>query len=358
MKKVILGILVIIIIAISVATFAFYNYYKKSLVAVGSSDEKVTITINEGSTSRQIIDKLYEANLLKDKKMAYLYIKLNPSNNLQAGTYELNRGMSLEEIIKKIGSGEAFFDTIKVTFVEGKRITNYAKTIHDSFGYSEDEIIKTLQDQEYIQELINKYWFLTEEVQNDKLYYALEGYLYPDTYEFTKDATIKQIIEKMLDKTSIVLSQYKTAIEESDLTLHEILTMASIIELEGASSSDRAGVAGVFYNRYYGGWSLGSDVTTYYAAKIEMSDRDLYQYELDDENDYNTRSSSMAGRLPVGPICSPGEDAIKAAINPTKHNYYYFVADKNKKTYFSSTLSEHNATINYLQSNGLWYTYE
>ena len=136
-----------------------------------------------------------------------------------------------------------------------------------------------------------------------------------------------------------------------------MLTLASIVELEGTKNSDRAGIAGVFYNRLSSGWSLGSDVTTYYAAKIDMHERDLYLSELNDYNAYNTRHSMMAGRLPVGPICIPGLDSISATSNPTNHDYYYFVADKNKKTYFSKTDAEHNSLVASLKEQNLWYEY-
>ena len=139
--------------------------------------------------------------------------------------------------------------------------------------------------------------------------------------------------------------------------LHEILTMASIVELEGANKLDRQGVSGVFYNRLKSGMQLGSDVTAYYAARVNMSERDLYQYEIDEVNDYNTRPGAMAGKLPVGPICNPSSTSIKAALMPEEHDYFYFVADKNKKTYFSKTYEEHQNIINKLKSEGLWFNY-
>ena len=214
-----------------------------------------------------------------------------------------------------------------------------------------------LSDKEFLEDLIEKYWFLTDDILNDKLYYALEGYLYPSTYQFSQDASIEDIIGKMLDAMGNVLGTYKEQIENNETSIHEVLTMASIVELEGANSNDRKGVAGVFYNRLHSGWSLGSDVTTYYAAKVEMSERDLYQYEIDEVNDYNTRPAAMAGKLPIGPICSPSLNSIKSSLEPEEHDYYFFVADKNKKTYFTKTNTEHQEIINKLKSEGLWYIY-
>ena len=120
----------------------------------------------------------------------------------------------------------------------------------------------------------------------------------------------------------------------------------------------RSGIAGVFYNRLKNNWNLGSDVTTYYGAGVELSERDLTIDELNDPNPYNTRSSAMLGKLPVGPICNPSVESIEAVINKESHDYYYFVSDKNGKTYFTKTDSEHNLKKNELIEAGLWYTYE
>ena len=265
--------------------------------------------------------------------------------------------MSFEEIMEKFNKGEVQDNSISVTFVEGKRITDYVKVINKNFGYSEEEILKVLSDKEYLNELIEKYWFLTEDILNDKLYYALEGYLYPDTYAFKQDASIKDIVGKMLDGMSNKLANCKELIDKNKYSVHEILTMASIVELEGANSNDRYGVAGVFYNRLNSGMSLGSDVTTYYGARVNMADRDLWQAEIEAVNGYNTRPASMAGKLPIGPICSPSIDSIKASLEPEEHDYLYFVADKTGKTYFNHTYQEHINTINRLKKEGLWYEY-
>lgn len=358
MKKaviIIISALVVLIFATCVGGFLFY---KSSLKPISSNDEVVTITIEPGTASKTVVDQLYDAKLIKNKYVGYIYLKLNGELALQAGTYELNRNMSLPELLGKIDKGEALEDSISVTFIEGKRIKNYAKVISENFSYTEEEILNKLNDKDYLNNLVEKYWFLTDEILNDNLYYALEGYLYPDTYRFNKDSSIEQIVDKMLNETGKVLNQYKDEIENSNYSVHQILTMASIVELEGGTSNDRAGVAGVFYNRLNGGWSLGSDVTTYYAVQVEMSERDLWQYEIEDVNDYNTRASAMAGKLPIGAICSPSKDSIIATINPTKHDYYFFVADKNGKTYFNVTNGEHEATIARLKKEGLWFVYK
>ncbi len=361
MKKKILIIVIAIFSFFVIGLVGLGIFYNTSLEAVHKNEndiKEVTFIIKSGTSSNNVVDQLYEKNLIKNKYVGYVYLKLHNEYVIQAGVYELNTGMDFEEIMEVLGTGKVVDNSISVTFIEGKRITNYVNVISTKFGYSEEEILKVISDKEYLQELIDKYWFLTEDILNDKLYYALEGYLAPNTYFFDQDASIEDIIEKLLDATETQLNEYKDDVENSEYSIHEMLTIASIVELEGANSNDRRGVAGVFYNRLKAGWSLGSDVTTYYAARVEMSERDLYQYEIDDVNDYNTRVAAMAGKLPVGPICNPGMDSIVAALEPEEHDYYFFVADKNMKTYFTKTNSEHIAVINELKNNGLWYVYE
>ena len=355
-KRIIIAISAILalIVVLLVGLVIFYNV---SLSAVGDAKDKVVVVIENGTSSKGVVNKVYDAGLLRNKFCGYVYVKLNDDLTLQAGTYELNRGMDFKTIMNEINSGNVLENTIDVTFIEGKRLVNYVKVMSENFSYTEEEILTKLSDKTYLNELIEDYWFLTDDILNDNLYYALEGYLYPNTYRFKKDSTIDEIVRKMLNETDKVLSENKSLINNSKYSVHEILTMASIVELEGSNSNDRAGVAGVFFNRLSGGWSLGSDVTTYYAARVEMSDRDLWQYEIEDVNFYNTRPAAMAGKLPIGPICSPSKDSISATVKPTEHDYYFFVADKHGKTYFNKTNAEHQQTIANLKKEGLWYTY-
>jgi len=360
-KKGVLICLLCLIIIIAGLCFGGLKYYNDSLKPIStdkSTDNDVVFEVEKGMTSRAIVNKLFSEGIIRNKDTGYIFLKLNKGYNFKAGVYVLNKGMSFEEIVQTLDGGKVLDDSLSITFIEGKRLTTYAKQINKVYGYSEEEILALWNDDAYLKELIEKYWFLTDDILNDKLYYALEGYLYPDTYRFAKNASIKEITEKMLDVTGAQLNKYKKEIEASKFSIHEMLTMASIVELEGSNSDDRKGVAGVFYNRLNNGWSLGSDVTTYYGARIEMADRDLWQYEIEEVNDYNTRVPAMAGKLPVGPICNPSIKSIEASIEPEKHDYFYFVADKNGKTYFNVDGAGHQSTINKLKNEGLWYVYK
>ncbi|MBQ4032177.1 MAG: endolytic transglycosylase MltG [Bacilli bacterium] len=360
MKKKLLIIVIAIFLFFVLAGIGCVVYYNNGLKPVDANNkEEVLFEVKKGVYGSGLIDALYEKELIKNKTVARIYLKFNGNYAPLAGIYSLNKSMTLKEILEYISkSGNAIEDSVSVTFIEGRRLTDYVSLISKTFGYSEDDIMAVLTDNEFLTELINKYWFLTEDILNDKLYYALEGYLYPDTYAFRTDASIKDIVTKLLDEMGKRLDGLKNEIEASSYSAHEILTMASIVELEGGNSDDRYGVAGVFYNRLNSGMSLGSDVTTYYGARVKMSERDLWQKEIEEVNGYNTRPAAMAGKLPIGPICSPSLNSIKASLEPTKHDYYYFVADKNKKTYFSKTYQEHVNTINKLKNEGLWYEYK
>jgi UPF0755 protein len=265
--------------------------------------------------------------------------------------------MKLVDIIDVLEEGNSYNpDEIRITFKEGLNVRKIAKLIEENTNNTYDDFINLMDDNDYIDSLIKKYWFLSEEIKNVKIYYPLEGYLFPNTYAFlNKDVDVKTIVEKMLDETDKQLTKYKDQIDKSKYSVHEIMTLASIVELEGASADDRASVAGVFHNRIKDKWTLGSDVTTYYYLKIDdfkqslNGNKNLYTCD----NAYNTRCTSFVG-LPVGPISMPGIESIDATINYDKHDNYYFVADCKGKTYLSKNATEHYNTINRLKYEDNW----
>ena len=275
---------------------------------------------------------------------------------MQAGVYDLSTSMNTKEILKSISMGKVTTKyNVNITFKEGKNIIWYAKEIAKKTNNTEDDVYNLLNDKEYIDSLISTYWFLTDDIKKDGIYYPLEGYLYPETYTFTdKDVSIKEIFAVMLNQTNIVLTKYKSDIEKKNLNIHEFMTLASIVELEGLYQDDRDEIAGVFYNRLKHGWSLGSDVTTYYAVKKDMGEFPILTWQdIQTNSPYNTRLSNMAGKLPIGPIGNASISSIRACINPKDTDNYYFVADcKTGKTVFTKNEVEHVRAVQKIKDSG------
>lgn len=348
---------IILLVVFTTVILALGVYYKVNMAGTSNSDTKKIVNIEEG-TINDIAKTLKDNNLIKNVSIFKVYIKLTNKSNLKAGTYELSENMGVEKIVKILEEGTKYNpNEISITFKEGINIRKIATLISENTNNSYDDVIKKASDETFIDTLINKYWFLTEDIKNKNIYYSLEGYLFPDTYRFNnREVTTEEIFTKMLDEMDKKLSKYKDKINKSDLSIHEIITLASVVELEGAKATDRKGVAGVFYNRLASSAypTLGSDATTYYASKIDDWSYSLTYKELNDcKNKYNTRCSSNTG-LPVGPICNPGIESIEATINPDKHEYYYFVADCNGKVYLTKNSTEHNNIINKLKKEDNW----
>ena len=357
MKKAII-VLIVILIVLAIGSLIWYN---SSISAKNKKNEDlIEVEIPMGTGKSEIADILKEKNVIKSKLAFKIYIKLNKISDFKAGKYYLKQSMSVKEICEALKTGIMFDpNQVDITYIEGKNIRSLAKTISEKTNNSEDDFYNKIEDKEYIDSLIDKYWFLTDEIKDDDIYYSLEGYLFPDTYTITnEDAPIEEIIEKMLDRTEDILDEYKEEIEDHNYSVHKILTIASIIEAESMSEDGRKDVSSVIYNRLKNGMAIQSDVTTYYAIQVDVWERDLYQSEINKGNPYNTRGPNMAGKLPIGPICAPSKSSIEAAIYPNDTDYLFFVADKNGKLYFTTTNEEHNEIINELKENGLWLEYE
>jgi UPF0755 protein len=357
-SKILVVILVFILLVI-IGIFGGLFWYNSNLQAIQKDSEKVLIVIEEGSGSTKIAEQLEENGLIKNATAFKIYCKLNESNTMQAGKYELDKNMTVEQIIEELQNGNVIDETVNITFIEGKNMRWIASTIANQTTNTEEDVYDLLEDEEYIDSLIEKYWFITDDIKDEDIYYSLEGYLYPDTYTLANEnVSVEIIFEKMLDKMEEVLNPFKEEVEDSKYTVHELLTLASIVELEATNVEDRAEVAGVFYNRLKKGMGLQSDVTTYYGAKIDMGERDLTSKEITTANAYNTRSEKLNGKLPASPIAMISKESFEAVLEPKTTSAIFFVADKNGKVYFSNTNSEHEEVINELKEKGLWYTYD
>ncbi len=335
----------IIISVIVLFVVALIGTYFIGLTPVSKKYEEVTFVVDKGKSKIDIVNDLHKANLIKSKLSGYVYVILH-NMNLQAGTYKLSRSMSSEDIYKYINDGkiESTVKTYRITFVEGKPLKKYVEQIVERTKEDYDEVINSLKDKDYLNSLIEKYSFIDKSILNDKLYYPLEGYVFPSTYEVYESSKAKDIITKMLDGMNAILKKYENEISTSKYNMHEILTMATIIELEGTNKENRAGISQVIHSRLNKKMSLGMDVTSYYGMQIDL--KEVFTAKMrDDDNAYNTRRAGFIG-LPVGPISCPSEESINAVFNPSKTDYLYFYADiKTGKVYFAKTASEHQALI-------------
>ena len=329
-------ILVLVFIFIFMSGILLYHSY---ISPVSGDDSFKQIEIKKGLTSSQIGKLLEDEDLIKDDRFFLLYIKINNINDLKAGFYKLSSSMGLKEIVALLQEGSNYNpDEITITFKEGINFREIARVIESNTNNTYDDVMNLLSDTEYLNSLIEDYWFITDEILNNNIYYPLEGYLYPETYNFkNKDVTVPEIFKKLLDQMGLVLEPFKAQIELSNFSVHELLTLASIAEKEvtkiNNDNSDRKNVVSVFLNRIDKRISLGSDVTTRYAIKLDEA-RPLTKTEYNSNSLYNTRNVNNLGLMP-GPIAMVTKSSIEASINPNKTNYIYFISNiKTGETFF------------------------
>lgn len=327
-----------------------YNY---NTSAVSHDDSTKIFKVEENETFLTIADELKKENLIRSEFFYKLYVKINQSSNLKAGTYELSENLSVKELIEKLSVASTYNpDAIKITFPEGKQIKQIAEIIAENTNNTEEDILTLATNKEYIQTLINQYWFLTDDILNSKIYYPLEGYLFPDTYEFAnKDVPVQTIFETMLNQTDKKLSKLKSDFENSKYSIHEIITLASMIQSEGNSIEDFKNMASVFLTRLNKKMKLQMCSSAYYGDHKIMG-RDAFGNSYLKNNAYNTY---VVSGIPVGPISNPGLDATEAVLYPAENDYLYFASSKDMKVYYSKTLREHESTIAQLKKAGNWY---
>lgn len=325
-KNIIITLIILFFFACSLLLYTYNSY----LGPVSDAIAQKEIVIEKGATSKTIAKLLKEKNLIKNELSFLIYIRLNNVNDLKYGTYLFSEDMGVPKLVQTLQEGSTYNpNEVEITFQEGINMREIAKIIENKTENSYDDVITKSNDTEYLQKCKEKYWFITDDLDNNALYYKLEGYLFPNTYKLTnKEVSVEYIFSKMLDEMAKHLEPYKD-FEDTTLTIHERLTLASMVEKEGPIKEDRTKMAAVFLNRKKIGMNLGSDVTARYANKIDNKKQALTSKQLEINSPYNTRltNGSMNGKLPVGPISTISKESIEAAFNPDEHNYLYFISN-------------------------------
>lgn len=341
MKKIKNKKLIVIILAVALVIVGGIAVYTIGLGPVDSTNTKeVLVNIPNGTGASAIVEALDDAGLVKNKTFAKIHIKLHNYDSLQANTYVFNKSMSFKKIMQAINTGD--FDYISkasVNIIAGDRLSQIADKMAEQLPYTADELLAKWADESYLKELIDKYWFLTDEILDSDILYPLEGYFYADTYYITNtDESIEEATTMFLDRMDKELTSRKKAINKSGFTVHEFLTLTSIVTKEGGSLEDELPtVAGVFINRLNSGMSLGSDVTVNY---IYQEDKvNLKQSQLNNDSPYNTRKHTG---LPPSPICSVLGSRMDAVLNYKETDYLFFYGCPDGTVIFSKTIEEHN----------------
>lgn len=341
---------VVIILAIIVVLLAgglgFY-VFGTSATEPGNTDD-IVIEIESGSGALVVLNQLDEAGLVKNSLCGKLLVKLS-SPDVQAGTYCFSKNMSLNEIFRALDNYDMkYLVQSKVTIVEGATIPQAAAAFSDASGIPQEEIIAAWADKAFLNELINEYWFITDEILADGILYPLEGYLYPETYFIPENnVDIQAVTKDMLDKMDAELTPYKEDITTKlGFTVHQFLTFASVVEKESLFDDDRPMIAGVFLNRLYEGMGLQSDITVLYALGESHVDVSIAETQVD--SPYNTYKN--AG-LPIGPVCAVPARTMEDCINYEPSDYFFFFATEDGDVLYTETYAEHQKVV----EENKWY---
>lgn len=348
----------ILLILLGAGGFFGLRYAESALQPVDpSSKQYMTVQIPDGSNAQEIGSTLEKSGVIKNGLVFTLYVKYKNYNELKSGYYNLQKSMSVEDVIKELqkgGTPEPQEVTLaNLTIPEGYTLEQIAQTVGQLQGdfkepLTAEAFLAKVQDETFIAQEVAKYPNLLESLpaKDSGVRYRLEGYLFPATYTIKENTTVESLIDEMLAAMDKNLSSHYATIKEKNLTVNELLTIASLVEKEGAKTEDRKLIAGVFYNRLNLGMPLQSNIAILYAEgklgqNISLSDDAAIDTSID--SPYNVYTK--VGLMP-GPVDSPSLDAIESSINQTKSDYLYFVANvQDGKVYYSTTLEEHDRNV-------------
>ncbi|WP_456114124.1 endolytic transglycosylase MltG [Streptococcus sp.] len=335
-----------------------YQYVLDSLLPIDANSKKyVTVQIPDGSNVQEIGTTLEKAGLVKHGLIFSFYAKYKNYTDLKAGYYNLQKSMSTEDLLKELQKGgtdepqEPVLATL--TIPEGYTLDQIAQAVGQLQGdfkepLTAEAFLAKVQDETFISQEVAKYPSLLESLptKDSGARYRLEGYLFPATYSIKESTTVESLIDEMLAAMDKNLSPYYSTIKSKNLTVNELLTIASLVEKEGAKTEDRKLIAGVFYNRLNRDMPLQSNIAILYAqGKLGQNISLAEDVAIDTNIDSPYNVYKNVGLMP-GPVDSPSLDAIESSINQTKSDNLYFVADVTEgKVYYANNQEDHDRNV-------------
>ena len=339
--KNIIWILSIVIVSFGLAFTIIYAGADFMGIGFGRG-ENCVVEIEPGTSATTIAEKLNDCGAVKIPLLFRLYTKFSGyDNQFKYGVYTFNNEAGYETLAEMLITDGAKAESVSVKIPEFATIDDIAVLLSDAGVCTKGDFIDAVQNGDFKIDFV-------KDIPKEKVHYRLEGYLFPDTYDFYSYESSKcafLAVEKMLKAMEDKFSEEMLkSVADSGYSFHEILTMASLVESESANGSaeERAKVAAVFYNRLEGkNWNEPKFLQTHPPT--------LYPYGNGRYNTYKTEG------LPPGPIGAPSLNSIKAALYPAENfTFTYFVTDKNAEFYFNDSLAAHNKTIAELKRKGLW----
>ncbi len=322
---------VVLVVVLVVAVGGAYTYYGSQIAPV-DNEGTVSFYVEPGSTVRGIAGLLEREGVIRNADAFSLYIRLSGySEPLRSGHYEVDTPVHLDELLEILSrGGRSDRETVTVVIPEGLKVEQTV-TILTQAGLGDREVYLELARQGAFD-----YPFLGYP-EDPRIAFRLEGFLFPDTYQFYADATEEQILGRMLARfDEVMVPEYRTRADELGKSVLEIVTMASIVEKEAVKADERARIAGVFYNRLDRGMRFESCATVQFLFE-EPKER-LFNRDLEIESPYNTYLNTG---FPPGPIAAPGRASLEAALWPEEHDYLFFVARSDGSHAFNRTYAGH-----------------
>lgn len=361
--KKIVGVVTLLLIVCLIATGIFsYTYVQSALGPIDQdSTEYVQVEIPIGSSNREIGRILEDSGLIKSGQVFNFYTQFRNHSDFQSGYYNLQKNMDVEEIIEKLKEGGTESPVVpslgKITIPEGYTLEQIAEAVtfnaaskdgKEKSIFSKEEFIARVQDDGLIEALVAKYPNLLGSLpaKESGVKYRLEGYLFPATYDYNEGDTIDGLIEQMVAAMDTNMAQFYEQISQQQKSVNDILTLASLVEKEGATDEDRKNIASAFNNRLTQQMPLQSNIAILYAiGKLGQKTTLAEDAGIDTNIDSPYNIYKNQGLMP-GPVDSPGMAAIRATIEPNKTDYLYFVADVDTgMVYYANNIEEHNRNV-------------
>ncbi|WP_032511059.1 endolytic transglycosylase MltG [Streptococcus suis] len=361
-KRIVSVIMSIIVVAVLVTGVTGYMWVKSSLEPVNAkATEAIQVEIPEGSSTLEIGKILVDNKLIKNATIFNYYSKIKSYNNFQSGFYNLKQNMSVDDIAKALqesGTPTAQKEAAgKILIVEGYTLTQIAQAItdntktedkNDKTPFTTEQFMATVTNQDFINRMVATYpkLFASLPAADSGVIYQLEGYLFPAVYEYSDETTIEELVEQMIAAMDNRLQPYYETITAKNLTVNEVLTLASLVEKEGSTDEDRRNIASVFFNRLNAAMPLQSNIAILYAQGKLGQETTLAEDAAIDTSIESPYNIYWTPGLMPGPVDSPSLSAIEAVINANTTDYLYFVADVTTgSVYFTNNIDEHNQNV-------------